>query len=60
MTNLKEIFETRAKEVPEKPFLGSRKRIINEETKEESLGEYEWKTFGEIYKESLALGSYLI
>jgi long-chain acyl-CoA synthetase len=60
MLNFKDIFEARAREVPEKPFLGGRRRIVDANTKEHTFGDYEWKTFGETYKESQALAYYLI
>ena len=46
MKNLKEILEARAREVPEKPFLGSRARIVDKETQAQSYGDYEWKNYG--------------
>ena len=59
MNTLKEIFETNAKASPEKPFLGSRAKIVADNGAV-TFGEYQWKTFGEVHKASHAVASYLM
>jgi len=59
MTNLKQIFDKNAKEVPQKPFLGTRANKINEKGEIE-YGEYQWKTFGQVYEDSQALARFLL
>jgi hypothetical protein len=44
METLKEIVEYNAKQAPNKPFLGTRTRIVDAVTKETSFGLYEWRT----------------
>jgi len=51
MTNLKQILDKNAKEVPQKPFLGTRANKINENGEIE-YGEYQWKSYGQVYEDS--------
>jgi long-chain acyl-CoA synthetase len=59
MTTLKQIFDKNVKEVPEKPFLGTRDRKFNEKGEVE-FGEYKWKNYSTVHKESLDVANYLI
>lgn len=59
MNNLKQIVELNVKESPEKPFLGTRIRIVDEKNKEASFGLYKWKSYKESYDESLAVARYI-
>ena len=60
MKNLKEIFDKNAKEVPDKPFLGTREKHIQDGTSAVVYGEYKWKTFGEVHSESHAVARFLM
>ena len=65
-SNLRDIFLTSVREAPNKPFLGTRSKHINDKvkelTKENEIvhGDYEWKTFQEIHDMSSKLARYLI
>lgn len=54
MSTLKQIFETNAKIYKDRDLLGSRRKIIDSEGGV-TVGDYEWKTFGQVYSDAHSL-----
>mmetsp|Transcript_49051 Transcript_49051/g.36116 ORF Transcript_49051/g.36116 Transcript_49051/m.36116 type:complete len:177 (-) Transcript_49051:1461-1991(-) len=59
MMNLKEIFQYHVEKNPDKLFLGSREKIINQDGTC-AFGEYKFKTYQTTYDDSLSLARYLV
>lgn len=59
MGTLAEILEKNNTVNPEKPYLGTRKKIVKEDGTIE-FGEYEWKNFGDVHKAATAVANYLM
>lgn len=59
MTTLKEIFDSNAKSSPDKPFLGSRAKIIADNGAV-TFGDYQWKTFAQTFEEAQSVGKYFV
>ncbi len=58
-TCLKDILESNVKSSPSKKFLGTRAKIVGENGAV-TYGEYQWKTFQEVYDSAHAVASFLI
>ena len=58
-TCLKDILETNVKSSPTKKFLGTRAKVVGDNGAV-TYGDYQWKTFQEIYDGARAVASYLM
>lgn len=56
---LKDVFDKNSKEVPDKPFLGTRAKIVGENGAV-TFGDYQWKTFAQVRESAHAVASYLM
>lgn len=59
MKTLKDVFDKNSKEVPDKPFLGSRAKTVGENGTV-TYGEYQWKTFAQVREAAHSVASYLM
>jgi long-chain acyl-CoA synthetase len=59
MHTLKEIFLKNSKEMADKPFLGSRAKVIGDNGVV-TFGEYQWKTYKQVHEQAHALAGYLM
>jgi len=60
MTNIKDIFDKTAKDIPDKPLLGTREKHVQDGTGAVVFGEYKWKNYSQVHKEATSIARYLM